>query len=123
MLTHKQLPNEFEWQIDFGGRFAHPRTLPFVGRSGLTAPRRCVTFQRDSRIEVQQHFWRPARQCRYASIWIFPVAGRSDTALPAIRRSAVPSRPLLRSTADNLLALHEGRCVQHEEQRHEECRD
>jgi hypothetical protein len=27
------------------------------------------------------------------------------------------------STADNLLALHEGRCVQHEEQRHEECRD
>jgi hypothetical protein len=29
-------------------------------------------------------------------------------------RSAVPSRPL-RSTADNLLALHEGRCVQHEE--------
>jgi hypothetical protein len=29
----------------------------------------------------------------------------------------------LYSTADNLAALHEGRCVQHEEQRHEECRD
>jgi transposase len=36
---------------------ADSRTLPFVGRSGLTACRRCVTFQRDSSLPAGVRIW------------------------------------------------------------------
>ena len=54
---------------------------------------------------------------------------RSSTQL---NNSCLQSKPIggqrdlphpLRSAADDLPALLEGRCVQHEEHRHEECRD
>jgi hypothetical protein len=57
---------------------------------------------------------------QFRSIFSEPQTVRHRAAGHPAQRGAFKT---LYSTADNLVALHEGRCVQHEEQRHEECRN